>query len=82
MTRPAECTYRKRLITNIAYAAFWEDRGPGSDYAVNLCTCGFSRVAHEPIHPHTGRPGISDHEFAARGPAETDRYYCGCRGWD
>lgn len=81
-TRLAECAYCKHTISDLTYAAFWEDRGPGSKWATESCTCGYSLVAHEPVNPVTGRAGISDHAFVARGPAETDRFYCGCRGWD
>lgn len=61
--------------------AFFEDKGPGSRYASEICSCGSHETVHAEIAP-TGRPGITDHEFTPTGPAEFDRYYCGCKGWD
>lgn len=69
--------------------AFFEYRGPGSDFAKNRCTeCTYNRNVHtdQPDHGESwagkhGR-GVSDHAFVVRGPAEYDSYYCGCWGWD
>jgi len=57
-------------------------QGEGSREATEYCTCGFHKGIHQETNPFTDRPGITDHEFAARGPREKDSYYCGCRGWD
>ena len=62
--------------------AFFEYQGEGSGDAVNLCKCGYHAIAHEPINPRTGKPGITEHEFTPRGGRDGDRFYCGCRGWD
>lgn len=71
-----------KTVSTAEGLAFREDRGPGSRWATDICTCGYAAIAHEPVHPTTGRPGITDHPFTARGPADTDSHYCGCRGWD
>lgn len=63
--------------------AFFEYTGPGSAESVELCgTCGYHAVAHGETNKVTGRPGITDHEFVGKGPAEFDRFYCGHSGWD
>lgn len=63
--------------------AFFEFQGEGSHEALDMCgTCRYAKVAHGEINVMTGRAGITDHEFVPRGPAEFDRYYCGCWGWD
>lgn len=72
---------------------FFEYRGEGSDWQRHcdaqveklggrVVGCGFFDTVHQEVNPHTGRPGITDHEFVQRPPAERDSYYCGCRGWD
>jgi hypothetical protein len=67
--------------------AFYEYRGPGSQFAVEGCTCGFARMAHkgEETRPQVRRACIKKNgelKFVERGPHEYDSYYCGCRGWD
>lgn len=80
--RRARCQCGHEADSTTPGLAFLEYQGPGSKYATESCQCGYSLVAHEPVNPVTGRPGISDHVFESRGPAEFDRFYCGCRGWD
>lgn len=66
-------------------ASLVEYKGEGSRWATMLCGFGngcMHKDVHQEINPSTGRPGITDHEFTPRGPAEKDSYYCGCRGWD
>lgn len=55
--------------------AFFEFLGAGSRNATEICKCGYTKIAHD-----NGR--VKCKQFIARGPAEFDRYYCGCRGWD
>lgn len=61
---------------------FFEYLGPGSRHATEKCECGYFDVAHMNPNPLTGRPGIATHTFVPVGPAEFDRFYCGCHGWD
>lgn len=55
---------------------FFEYRGPGSEVAEKAC--GICNIWHKgkdaPKHtkPHDWKPKLF----------ETDRYYCGCKGWD
>lgn len=75
-------------------AAFFEDRGPDSRHAVETCgVCGFAQVAHtvEQMERIAGpgrtrRPTIVESGrcsgFVPAGPADHDRYFCGCWGWD
>ena len=72
--RRARCQCGHEADSATPGLAFLEYQGPGSEYAVESCRCGYARVAHEPVHPHTGRAGISDHVFESRGPAELDRF--------
>lgn len=62
---------------------FFEFRGEGSENATKLCgACGFHVDVHNPINPSTGRPGITNHAFQPKGDVGTDKFYCGCYGWD
>lgn len=61
---------------------FFEYMGPGSEHATQTCKCRYHAVAHLNPNPLTGRPGITNHKFEPIGPAEFDRFYCGCWGWD
>lgn len=85
--RVARCACGKERPSAEVVGYFLEYDGEGSDWAERLCDfrvtgCGMYDTVHQPINPHTGREGITDHEFVKRGPAEKDRFYCGCRGWD
>lgn len=76
--------------------AFFEFRGEGSREASETCgVCGFHEIAHDPTAEHMARieggatryenlmkrvGGI--HDFTPKGGVDTDRFYCGCRGWD
>lgn len=73
--------------------AFFEFCGDGSTDA-GRCVCGYYECAHDPaymetlVHGRDGkrRPTVVESGrcsgFVPRGGAETDRFYCGCRGWD
>jgi len=67
-------------------ASLVDFRGEGSYWATETCgfenRCGYHEKVHQEINPSTGRAGVTEHEFAPRGPAEKDSFYCGCRGWD
>ena len=81
--RAAVCFCGRVAPAGTTGLAFREDRGPGSRWATEGCgECGMNYIVHQPINPSTGRPGVTNHEFTPRGPAEMDTYYCGCRGWD
>lgn len=58
--------------------AFFEYRGPGSNWAAKHCVCGYFEVAHTMPHKSSR---VCD-KFTPREPAEFDSYYCGCFGWD
>lgn len=65
--------------------AFFEYLGPLSDAATTSCRCGMKDITHPSVcevNPITGRPNDRDHPFEPRGPADFDRYFCGCWGWD
>lgn len=80
--RQSQCAYCKE-IANGPNLAFREYRGLGSRWAEQGCaTCNYHAVAHGAINESTRRPGITDHVFTPRGPAEFDTHYCGCKGWD
>lgn len=68
-------------VTASTKRAFFEDTGPGSDWATETCSCGYADSAHGETN-RFGRPGITDHTFSERGPGEFDFFYCGCWGWD
>jgi len=71
------------LVPSSTGLAFFQYRGEGSRPALTLCgICSYADVVHNPINPSTGRAGITEHEFEARGAYENDEFYCGCRGWD
>ena len=80
--RTARCTYCHTCQPSTTALPFFEFRGEGSR-AAELCrTCRMTPTAHEPINPHTGRAGVTDHPYTPYGAWECDSYYCGCRGWD
>jgi hypothetical protein len=67
--------------------AFFEYLGPGSRESSDLCKCGFSKKPHDenggripPKKYAANMKGCA--AFTPKGPAEFDRYYCGCHGWD
>lgn len=82
--RTAKCTSCGKERPSSTELAFFTFRGEGSREATESCKCGFFEVAHqydatrvypEPVDcPHGG--------FVAKGPQETDTFYCGCRGFD
>lgn len=90
--RMARCTYCRRVRPSSEREAlpFFEDRGPGSDDAVNHCKCGYHHVAHTvegmannvPSNRRTVIEQGKCRGFEPHGPHEFDAYYCGCRGWD
>jgi hypothetical protein len=84
--RTASCSCGK-LVASSLDLAFFEFRGEGSRAATEICTCGYSIAAHQESAPksYDGRTAVEQRGctgFTARGPWETDLFYCGCRGWD
>ncbi len=87
--RQARCTC-KRTVPSSTDLAFFEDCGPGSKRAAEQCKCGYMACAHDPAYmaknvPSNRKTVVERGEckgFEARGSAEYDMYYCGCRGWD
>lgn len=80
--RQAKCfcgTVRSSRPTQLA---FLEYRGSGSRYSMLCRVCGEASIAHSPVHPHTGNPGITNHEWVANGPQEYDIFYCWCKEED
>ncbi len=74
--------------SNGPHLAFFEDRGPGSEWAARHCTkCGYAVEVHQAKNrsllenrkePHL--KNVCD-DFTP-GPHKYDSYYDGCRGWD
>lgn len=56
--------------------AFFEYKGPWSRHATEMCKCGYLQIAHE--RGHRCKFG----KFTPVGPAQYDKHYCGCMGWD
>jgi hypothetical protein len=81
--RTAKCDCGRTAPSSLALA-FFEFRGAGSRHATERCECGYYESAHgAPAGTYSSRTLSKPcPEFKPRGPAETDRYYCGCRGWD
>lgn len=80
--RMAECAYLPRGHADKPSAfglAFFEYRGPGCPAASETCKCGYYRIAHE---DPARRRNLKCKTFTAHGPWATDKYYCGCHGWD
>jgi hypothetical protein len=80
--RTAECAYLPRGHADKPSSfdlAFFEYRGPGCLDAERLCKCGYARSAHE---DPARRRNLKCKTFSPHGPWDTDKYYCGCRGWD
>lgn len=100
--RVARCTYDATLrggghaggepVSSSLSLPFFEYQGPGSERAVVMCVCGYSRIAHEVDDPAYWRGGVRVRRtvvesgtcpgFRPVGADVEDRYYCGCRGWD
>lgn len=83
--RTAECAYRCGSREPSSHGLpFFEFRGAGSEEAENHCKCGYHRVAHEYNENRVSKEPIKCRVggFKPKGPQETDRYYCGCHGWD
>ena len=83
--RQAKCTYCKKTVPSNVELAFFEFKGEGSKTATENCmACAYTKIAHERAaeykESHLAR--LLDHEFAPRGAADVDNFYCGCRGWD
>lgn len=90
-TRKARCYCGSTASSDNPALAFFEDRRPGSKWALERCrVCAYAPVAHERF---AGRlmdtvaagqwpKGVTPHEFAPSDGHEFDAYYCGCRGWD
>jgi hypothetical protein len=87
--RTAKCSCGKTQPSG-ARLAFFEYCGPGSREAVDVCRCGYFLCAH--TTEGMARNVASNRRtvielgkctgFAARGPLEFDRFYCGCRGFE
>jgi hypothetical protein len=94
--RSAKCSDTCRIRPSDRGLAFFEYRGEGSPHATGTCKhCHYNIVAHDPTVEHMARIERNgktryenfmhekgQHEFEPVGPADYDRYYCGCRGWD
>lgn len=76
--RKAKCGDCDRVVDSNESLAFFEYKGEGSRRALEICTCGYSKTAHEITNVENG----SCSNFTPHGAYEYDSYYCGCRGWD
>jgi hypothetical protein len=77
--RMAYCAYGKHAqVPSSTDLPFFEYLGPGSPESLEHCTCGYYQSAHNSPKITT----VKCTNFTPKGPAEFDRYYCGCRGWD
>jgi hypothetical protein len=66
---------------------FFEYRGEGSKEAVESCgECHYHEVAHkhrtDRVDPRSVMEKGKCTGFKPVGPARSDKYYCGCMGWD
>lgn len=84
--RQAHCAYGEHATVSSSISLpFFVFRGPDSVWAVDHCECGFTRRAHEPDRKDMkgAMSGLANCPgFVARGPKDTDEYYCGCHGWE
>ena len=82
--RFAECAYGGARVPSSYDLAFFEYQGPGSPRATEHCKCGYYRVAHEYNANRVNKEPIKCRVggFKPAGPSATDKYYCGCHGWD
>lgn len=85
-SRKAHCTYGcgESAASDNPNLAFFEYQGAGS-FSAGLCKhCGYAKNPHE--GQPFGRPNVVDAGlcpgYEARGDIGSDRFYCGCRGWD
>ena len=77
--RVSRCVYCGHEEPSSYALAFFEYRGRGSRYATHYCKCGRLDIAHHSVLTNNHAPCT---RFRAAGPAQHDRHYCGCRGWD
>ncbi len=81
--RMAKCAYSDCKTpprpSDPAKLAFFVYMGPGSLEAVDICKCGYAKIAHD--EPER-RKNIKCRQFTPKGPREFDKFYCGCKGWD
>lgn len=74
--RTAKCGCGQERPSSLRLA-FFEYLGPGSPYSKETCECSYHLKAHLSDTRHK-----KDHPFVAKGPSDTDRFYCGHAGWD
>jgi hypothetical protein len=84
--RKAKC-YCGSIIDSSLSLAFFEYRGEGSNQAIDTCKhCRMYKCAHEYDASRLDARTVVEKGhcpgFESAGPAETDIYYCGCRGFD
>jgi len=62
----------------------FEYRGPGSRWALDICVCGYHRVAHhDEIRTGAVSPTLRNCPgFHPRGESAYDGYWCGCEQGD
>lgn len=85
--RLAGCSYCGTTVPSNPNLPFFEDRSEGSREATRACKhCRCFPEAHLPSErwTPTGYPIVigKPHVFEPHGEFETDRFYCGCRGWE
>lgn len=83
--RKARCGYCKKERASSTRLPFFEFTGPRSHEALSRCkNCTYTRPAHDKAVKDGDRPpGLRVcRNFESKGPAEFDRFYCGCRGWN
>ncbi len=84
--RTARCSYWKggckSQQPSSTDLAFFEYRGPGSDYAERTCkNCGAAEAPHDPGHRYHKNMNCKK-GFEPNGDPGFDTYYCGCMGWN
>jgi hypothetical protein len=78
MVRMAKCSMCKTTTPSKDELPFFEFTGEKSRRARESCKhCMYYKVAHE-----GGSASVTCGNFVPHGAYETDRYYCGCIGWD
>ena len=85
--RSARCKCgREAPSIEVQADGFYEYLGPGSRHAREVCgVCRYHRCAHEYDLTRINRepaPAQANHDFTPIGPAERDRYWCGCGNTD
>lgn len=79
--RFAECSCGRREPSSVSLA-FFEFRGEGSLKSREICrNCAYLLIAHT-SEVMARNKALKCRNFVPHGPYETDRFYCGCRGWD